>query len=127
MTLKNRYPLLRIDELFDQIKGATIFSKIDFRSGYHQVHIKEEDIYKTTFRTKYQHYEFVEVPFTLTNSLATIKFLMKNVLCPYLDKFLILFINDILVYSKNKEEHAKNLAPALIFLREHQLYTKINK
>ena len=108
MTIKNRYPLPRIDDLFDQLKGETVFSKIDLRSGYHQVRIKEEDIYKTTFRTKYGHYEFVVIPFSLTNAPTTFMCLMNSVLRPYLDKFVIMFIDDILVYSKNEEEHAKH-------------------
>ncbi|WP_369124373.1 reverse transcriptase family protein [Actinobacillus pleuropneumoniae] len=96
-----------------------MFSKIGLRSGYHQVHIKEEDIYKTLFRTRYGHYEFVVVPFCLTNAPTTFMCLMNRVLRPYLDKFVIFFFHDILVYSKNEEEHAKHLATVLIFLREH--------
>jgi len=85
LTIKNRYPLLRIDDLFDQIHGATVFSKIDLRSGYHQVIIKDEDIYKATFRTCYGHYEFVVMPFGLTNALASFMFLMNSILSKYLD------------------------------------------
>ena len=87
VTIKNIYPLLRIDDLFDQMKGALVFSKIDLRSEYHQAHIKEENIYKTYFKTKYGHYEFVVVPFGLTNAPATFMCLMNSVLCPYLDNF----------------------------------------
>jgi len=127
VTIKNRYPLPRINDLFDQLKGETMFSNIDLRSGYRQVRIKEEDIYKTTFMIKYGHYEFVVVPFRLNNALATFMCLMNNVLRPYLDKFVIVFIDDILVYSKNEEEHVEHLATILRFLREHQLYSKLNK
>ena len=94
-----------------------MFSKINLRSGYHQVHVKIEDIFKIAFRTKHGHYEFVVVPFGLTNSLATFMCLMNSVLCPYLDKFVIVFIDDILVYFKNEEEHVEHLAVALRLLR----------
>ena len=104
-----------------------MLSKIDQRSRYHQVHIKEKDIYKTYFWTKYQHYEFVVVPFGFTNDPTTFIFLMNRVLRPYLDKFVIIFINDILIYSKNEEEHAEHLATLLRALREHQLYSKLSK
>ena len=103
LTIKNRYPLPRIDDLFDQIRGAAIFSKIDLRSGYHQVWIKDEDIYKTAFRTRYGHYEFVVMPFGMTNALAAFMCLMNSVLHKNLYKFVLVFIYDILVYSKNKE------------------------
>lgn len=127
MTNKNRYPLPRNDDLFDQLKGGTFFSKINLRLGYHQVQIKEEDIYKTSFRTRYENYEFVVVPFNLTNSRATFMCLMNNVLHLYLDKFVIVFIDDILIDSKNEEDHAKNLVAVLRFLRGHQLYAKLSK
>jgi len=104
-----------------------VFSKINLRYGYHHVCIKEEEIYKISFRTKYGHYEFVVVPFGLTNAPATIMCLMNNVLHPYLDKFIIMFINDIMVYSKNEKEHEKHLAAVLKLLREHQLYVKLRK
>ena len=105
----------------------TMFSKIDLRSGYHQVRIKKSDIYKTAFKTMYGHYEFVLVPLDLTNAPARFMCFMKNVLCPYLDKIFIVFIDDILVYSKNEEEHVEHLATVLRLLREHQLYSKLNK
>jgi hypothetical protein len=127
MTIKKKYPLPCIDDLFDQVGGAKIFSKIDLRSGYHQVRIKEEDIHKTSFWTRYGHYEFVVVPFGLTNAPATFMFLMNNVLRKYLDKFVIVFIDDILIYAKNKEEHKEHLRQVLKTLREHQLYAKFSK
>ena len=127
MTIKNRYPLLRIDDLFDKLCGATLFSKIDLRSGYHQVRIKDEDIFKTTFRTRYGHYEFVVMPFGLTNALAIFMCLMNNVMRKYLDKFVVMFIYNILIYSKSEEEHKENLKIILQELREHQLFAKFSK
>ena len=127
VTIKNRYPLPRIDDLFDQLNRATVFLKIDLRYGYHQVRIKEDDIYKTMFRTRYGNYEFVLVPFGLTNAPSTFMCLMNSVLHPYLDKFVIVFIDDILVYSKNEEDHAEHLAIVLRLLREHRLYDILRK
>jgi hypothetical protein len=105
VTVKNKYPLPRIDDPFDQLKDATIFSKIDLRYGYHQVRIKDEDINKTAFRVRYGHYEFTVVPFGLSNTPVVFMFLMNGVLNNYLDKFVIVFLDDILVYSKTEEEH----------------------
>jgi hypothetical protein len=127
VTIKNKYPLPRIDDLFDQLGGASIFSKIDLRSRYHQVRIKGEDIHKTAFRTRYAHYEFVVVPFGLTNALATFMCLMNNVLSKFLDKFVLVFIDDILIYSKNRGEHEEHLRIVLQVLREHQPYAKFSK
>jgi hypothetical protein len=127
VTVKNKYPLPRIDNLFDQLKGAKIFSKIDLRSRYHQVRIKYEDINKTAFRTRYGHYEFIVVPFGLSNAPAVFMCLMNGVLREYLDKFFIVFLDDILVYSKLEEEHEKHLRMVLQVLRENQLYAKLSK
>ena len=105
----------------------SIFSKIDLRSRYHQVRIKGEEILKTSFRTQYGHYEFVVVPFGLTNAPTTFMCLMNNVLSKFLDKFVLFFIDDILIYSKNREEHEDNLRLVLQVIREHQLYAKFSK
>jgi hypothetical protein len=127
VTVKNKYPLPRIDDLFDQLKDAKIFLKIDLRSGYHQVRIKDEDISKTTFRTRYGHYDFTVVPFGLTNVPAIFMCLMNGVFRNYLEKFVIVFLDDVLVYSKTEEEHEKHLRMVLQVLREHQLYAKLSK
>ncbi|KAM2086619.1 hypothetical protein ACFX1R_024133 [Malus domestica] len=127
VTIKNRYPLPRIDDLFDQLKGAYVFSKIDLRSGYYQLKIKNENVPKTTFRTRYGHYEFLVMSFGLTNALAVFMDLMNRVFQPYLDIFVIVFIDNILVYSKSKVEHARHLKLVLSSLREHQLYAKFSK
>ena len=109
MTIKNKYPLPRINDLFDQVGGPKIFSKLDLRSGYHQVRIKDWDINKTSFQTRYRHYEFVVIPFGLTNAPTTFMSLMNSIFNQYLDKFVVVFIDDILVYSKIKEEHDEHL------------------
>ena len=121
VTVKNKYPLSRIDDLFDQMRGAKVFSKIDLRSGYHQVRIKDEDIHKTAFRTRYGHYEFVVVPFGLTNAPATFMWLMNSVFSRYLDKFVLVFVDGILIYSKNEKEHEEHLRLTLQLLRENHL------
>ena len=127
VTVKNKYPLPRIDDLFDQLAGAAVFSKIDMRSGYHQLKIKKEDVPKTAFRTRYGHYEFLVLPFGLTNAPAYFMDLMNRIFHPYLDKFVVVFIDDILVYSKSKEEHAEHLRIVLSTLMRHKLYAKFKK
>jgi hypothetical protein len=127
MTIKNKYPLPRIDDLFEQLMGATIFSKIDLRSGYHQVQIKDEDIHKKSFRIRYGHYEFVVVPFGLTNAPATFMCLMDNAINKLLDRFVLVFIDDILIYSKSREEHEEHIKLVLQVLRQYQLYAKFGK
>ncbi|KAL9252656.1 Retrovirus-related Pol polyprotein from transposon 297-like protein [Drosera capensis] len=124
ITIKNRYPLPRIDDLFDQLQGASVYSKIDLRSGYHQLRIKAEDISKTAFRTRYGHYEFVVMPFDLTNAPAVFMDLMNKVFKQYLDHFVVVFIDDILVYSRDHQEH---LRTTLKTLRENELYAKFKK
>ncbi|GJR70211.1 putative reverse transcriptase domain-containing protein [Tanacetum coccineum] len=122
LTTKNRYPLPRIDDLFDQLQGSSVYSKIDFRYGYHQLHIREEDIPITAFITRYGHYEFQGMPFGLTNAPAVFMDLMNRVCKPYLDKFVIVFIDDILIYSRNKEEHGEHLKDIFEFLLRRQSY-----
>ncbi|KAJ0482269.1 putative nucleotidyltransferase, Ribonuclease H [Helianthus annuus] len=127
LTIKNRYPLPRIDDLFDQLQGSSFYSKIDLRSGYHQLRIQEESIPKTAFRTRYGHYEFLVMPFGLTNAPAVFMDLMNRVCKPYLDKFVIVFIDDILIYSKTKAEHEQHLRAILELLKKEQLYAKFSK
>ncbi|GJU14630.1 putative reverse transcriptase domain-containing protein [Tanacetum coccineum] len=127
LTVKNRYPLPRIDDLFDQLQGSSIYSKIDLRSGYHQLRVREEDIPKTAFRTRYGHYEFQVMPFGLTNAPAVFMDLMNRVCKPYLDKFVIVFIDDILIYSKSKKEHEEHLRQILKLLKKEELYAKFSK
>jgi hypothetical protein len=127
VTIKNKYPLPRIAHLFDQLKDAKIFSKIDLRLGYHQVRIKGEYISKTVFRTRYGHYEFTVVPFGLSNAPTVFMCLMNGVFREYLDKFVIVFLDDILIYSKSEEENEQHLRMVLQILSEHQLYAKLSK
>ncbi|GJZ33791.1 putative reverse transcriptase domain-containing protein [Tanacetum coccineum] len=127
LTVKNRYPLPRIDDLFDQLQGSRVYSKIDLRSGYHQLRVREDDIPKTTFRTRYGHYEFQVMPFGLTNVPAIFMDLMRRVCKPHLDKFVIVFIDDILIYSKSEEEHAEHLKLILELLKKEELYAKFSK
>ncbi|GJR73743.1 putative reverse transcriptase domain-containing protein [Tanacetum coccineum] len=127
LTVKNRYPLPRIDDLFDQLQGSSVYSKIDLRSGYHQLRVREEDIPKTAFRTRYGHYEFQVMPFGLTNSPIVFMDLMNRVCKPYMDKFIIVFIDDILIYSKNKQEHEEHLKLILELLKKEELYAKFSK
>nr|GFA56255.1 putative reverse transcriptase domain-containing protein [Tanacetum cinerariifolium] len=127
LTVKNHYPLLRIDDLFDQLQGSNVYSKIDLRTSYHQLRIREEDIPITAFRTRYGHYEFRVMPFGLTNAPVMFMDLMNRVCKPYLDKFVIVFINDIPIYSKDKEEHEEHLKTILELLKREQLYVKFSK
>ncbi|KAL0557203.1 hypothetical protein IC582_005721 [Cucumis melo] len=127
VTVKNRYPLPRIDDLFDQLQGATVFSKIDLRSGYHQLRIKDEDVPKTAFRSRYEHYEFIVMSFGLTNAPAVFMDLMNRVFREFLDTFVIVFIDDILIYSKTEAEHEKHLRMVLQTLRDNKLYAKFSK
>ncbi|GJW67863.1 putative reverse transcriptase domain-containing protein [Tanacetum coccineum] len=127
LTVKNRYPLPRIDDLFDQLQGSQFFSKIDLRSGYHQLRVHEDDIPKTAFRTRYGHFEFTVMPFGLTNAPAIFMDLMNRVCRPYLDKFVIVFIDNILIYSKTQEEHVEHLRLVLELLKKEKLYAKFSK
>ncbi|GKC46024.1 putative reverse transcriptase domain-containing protein, partial [Tanacetum coccineum] len=127
LTVKNCYLLPRINDLFDQLQGSSVYSKIDLRSGYHQLRVCEEDIPKTVFRTRYRHYEFQVMLFGLTTAPAVFMDLINRVCKPYLDKFVIVFIDDILIYSKNKQEHEKHLKLILELLKKEQLYAKFSK
>ncbi|KAA0035721.1 ty3-gypsy retrotransposon protein [Cucumis melo var. makuwa] len=127
VTVKNRYPLPRIDDLFDQLQGATVFSKIDLRSGYHQLRIKDGDVPKTAFRSRYGHYEFIVMSFGLTNAPAVFMDLMNRVFREFLDTFVIVFIDDILIYSKTEAEHEEYLRMVLQTLRDNKLYAKFSK
>ncbi|GJS20747.1 putative nucleotidyltransferase, ribonuclease H [Tanacetum coccineum] len=127
LTVKNRYPLPRIDDLFDQLQGSQFFSKIDLRSGYHQLRVHEDDIPKTAFRTRYGHFEFTVMPFGLTNAPTIFMDLMNRVCRSYLDKFVIVFIDDILIYSKTQEEHVEHLRLVLELLKKEKLYAKFSK
>ena len=127
LTIKNKYLLPRIDDLFDQLKCASIFSKIDLRHGYHQLKIKDVVVHKTTIRTQYGHYEFLVMPFGLTNAPAAFMDLMNCVFGPYVDQFVVVFIDDILVYSKDRENHNTHLRVVLETLRKEQLYAKLSK
>nr|GEZ02533.1 hypothetical protein [Tanacetum cinerariifolium] len=127
LTVKNRYPLPKIDDLFDQLQGSSIYSKINLRSGYHQLSVQDEDSPKTAFKTWYGHYEFQVMPFGLTNVPAVLMDLMSRMCKPYLDKFVIVFINDILIYSRNKEEHEDYLRIILELLKKEKLYAKFSK
>jgi hypothetical protein len=127
VTIKNKYPLPRIDVLFVQLMGAKVFSKIDLHSGYHQIKIRASDVPKTAFSTRYGLYEYLVMSFELTNASTYFMYLMDSVFMPELDKFVVVFIDDILVYSKNEAEHIKHLHTVLQRLRDHQLYAKLSK
>jgi hypothetical protein len=127
ITIKNKYPLARIDILFDQVAGAKVFSKADLRSGYHQIKIRLEDVPKTAFSTRYGLYEYLVMSFGLTNDPAHFMYLMNSVFMSGLDKFVVVFIDDILVYSNDEEGHEQHLRIILQRLRDHQLYAKFSK
>ena len=127
VTVKNRYPLPRIDDLFYQLRGARVYSKIELRTGYHQLRVREIDIPKTTFRTRYGHFKFMVMPFGLTNAPAAFMDLMHRVFQPYLDQFVVVFMDDILIYSQSEWEHEYHLRIVLQLLRDHQLYAKFSK
>ncbi|RVX07027.1 Retrovirus-related Pol polyprotein from transposon 17.6 [Vitis vinifera] len=125
--VRNKYPLPCIDDLFYQLQGAYVFSKIDLRSSYHQLRVRSEDVPKTAFQTRYGHYEFLVMSFGLTNAPATFMDLMNRVFKPYLDQFVVVFIDNILVYSKSREEYERHLSTVLQTLRDKQPYTKLKK
>jgi len=127
VTIKNKYPLPHIDILFDKLAKAKVFSKIDLRSGYHQIKIRPEDVPKTTFSTRYGLYEYLAMSFGLTNSITYFMYLMNSVFTPELDKFVVVFIDDILIYSENEADHTEHLRVVLSRLREHRLYAKFSK
>ena len=127
VTIKNSYPLPRIDDLFDQLRGARVYSKIDLSTGYHQLSVRETDIPKTAFKTWYGHFEFIVMPFELTNEPAAFMDLMHRVFHPYLDRFVVVFVDDILIYSETEEDHEDHLRVVLQTLRDHQLYAKFRK
>ena len=127
VTIKNRYPLPRIDDLFDQLRGVRVYSKIDLRTGYHRLRVRDTDIPKTAFRTRYGHFEFTVMPFGLTNAPTAFMDLMHRVFQPYLDQFVVVFVDDILIYSRSEWEHEYHLRIILQLLRDHQLFAKFSK
>ena len=126
-TIKNKYPLPNINELFEQLKGAKVFSKLDLRMGYHQIRIREEDIPKTAFRTSYGSYEYTVMSFGLANAPPTFSRMMHYIFNPYTGEFVLVYLDDILVFSKNEEDHEKHLRLVLDRLREHKFYAKFSK
>jgi hypothetical protein len=126
-TVKNKYSLPRINDLFDQLHGSQVFSKIDLRSGYHQLKIKEEDVPKTAFRTRYGHYEFLVMPFEITNAPAAFMDMMNRTFREFVDRCVAVFIDDILIYLKSQEEHEEHLSTVLSILRKQKLFAKFKK
>ena len=127
VTIKNRYPLPRIDDLFNQLRRPRVYSKIDLHTGYHQLRVRETDIPKTAFRMRYGHFELTVLPFGLTNAPAAFMDLMHRVFQPYLDQFFVVFVDDILIYSQSEREHEDHLRIVLQLLRDHQLYARFSK
>ena len=127
VTIKNRYSLPRINDLFDQLRGARVYSKIDLHTGYHQLRVREVDIPKTMFKMRYGHFKFIVMPFELTNALAAFIDLMHRVFQPYLDQFVMVFVDNILIYFQSEEEHEDHLRIVLQVLKDHQLYAKFSK
>ncbi|KAJ9509789.1 hypothetical protein QJQ45_011602 [Haematococcus lacustris] len=127
MTVRNRYPMPRIEDLFDKLSGAKVFSSIDLQSGYHQIRITPEDIPKTAFRTPFGHYEYLVLCFGLTNAPATFQAEMNRIFSDYINDFVVVYLDDILIYSKSAADHAKHLELVLKRLREHELYAKLKK
>ena len=127
VTIQNRYPLPRIDDLFDRLRGARVYSKIDLRTGYHQLTVRDTYIPKTAVRTRYGHFEFRVMPFGLTNALSAFMDLMHRIFQPSLDQFVVVFVDDILIYSQSEWEHEYHLRIVLQLLRDHQLYAKFSK
>ena len=127
VTIKNRYPLPRIEDLFNKLRGARVYSKINLCTGYHQLRVRETGILKTTFRTSYGHFEFTVMPFGLTNAPTAFMDLMHRVFQPYLYQFVVVFVDDILIYSQSERDHEYHLRIVLQLLRDHQLYAKFSK
>ena len=127
VTIKNRYPLPRIDDLFDQLRRDRVNFKIYLHTGYHQLRVMEANIPKTAFRTRYGHFQFTVIPFGLTNAPAAFMDLMHRVFQPYLDQFFVVFVDEILIYSQSEREHEDHLRIVLQLLRDHRLYAKFSK